>query len=51
MPTLLKEVMRSDFDNGSEGAAEAALLFFKHWLSNHIMKTDQQYAPLLQQNG
>jgi hemerythrin-like metal-binding protein len=37
------------FDEGDQKAAIKVANFLKDWLTNHIMKTDQEYAPYLQE--
>lgn len=43
--------LRDDFEADQPGTEAAMLIFLKHWLSNHIMKIDQQYSPHLLAKG
>jgi len=40
---------KEKFDQGDRKVAIEVSKFLKEWLINHIMKTDQQYAPYLKE--
>jgi hemerythrin-like metal-binding protein len=40
---------KGKFDSGDSKTSIEVAQFLKDWLINHIMKTDQQYAPYLQE--
>jgi len=40
---------KETFDAGDQKAAVKVANFLKDWLTNHIMKTDQQYGPYLRE--
>ena len=40
-----------NFEQGNTGITVNLMDFLKGWLSNHILKTDQRYAPFLRSKG
>ncbi|GEM_PF-250448 len=50
---LVEKVTRfqKDFASGKAGLSMDLMNFLTDWLKNHIMETDQAYAPFLQEKG
>lgn len=45
------KVLEKEYSDGKEGVAEEILKTLQLWLQHHIMKSDKQYAVVLEQSG